>query len=170
MVKETKKLVYKKGLAVMLLESEEVVGEYESLTSKSTLRLYFKSRNSINNADKILRGQCSFDKKRVLASFEKGINGFNVKLNPAVETLLYLKFQYKTHIGKSVHFNYKNEHQGLYISETIYPSKILDISERHKLSYQLGPTANSQGTFESYLLSIKDAINEGNIIYCPTIY
>lgn len=167
-VKVTKELVYKKGLAVVIDGVEETAGEYRS-NWKTTLRLYFKSKNAISNASKILGYR--LDKKRTIEAFEKGRNGFEITLDSETAWALNMFFGYKEHIGRNGYqYLYSNDYSGCRVHERINPCNIFrGISER-TLATHLGSCADSHGTFKEYLESVLSKINKGQTYYCPNIY
>ncbi|MCK9470676.1 MAG: hypothetical protein M0Q88_02855 [Bacilli bacterium] len=167
-VKTTKALEYKKGLAVVIEEVEEISGEYRS-SWKTTIRLYFKSKNAITNASKILGFK--LDKKRTLEDYERGKNGFRVNIDGETEWVLKTIFGYKDHIAQSGYFfSYFNEHSGNRIHKRINPSDIYKGITERELDMNLGSTANGNGTFKMYLDMIIEKINKGQINYCSNIY
>lgn len=166
-IKETKELVYKKGLAVVRVSVEEVAGEYRS-SWNTTLRLYFKSKNAINNASKILGYK--LDKKSTTEAFEKGRNGFEVSLDGNTAWMLNSIFGYKEHIGRNGYiFNYINDYTSKRVSARINPNDIYKGMDERTLDINLGSCADSYGTFKDYLDSVIYNINAGTVYYCPGI-
>ncbi|MCQ4925052.1 hypothetical protein NE686_18265 [Tissierella carlieri] len=167
-LKITKELVYKKGLAVVIKEVEETASEYRS-DWKTTLMLYFKSKNAITNASKILGYK--LDKKRAIEAFDKGKNGFQVTLDGETAWILQTTFGYKDHIGKNGYlFIYSNDYSDSRINERVNPPDIFKGISESTLEKSIGSCADSHGTFKEYLESILVKINKGSICYCPSVY
>lgn len=166
-------MVYKKGLAVVIEEVIQEGSEYDC-KHEVVIRLYFKSKNAINNASKILGYK--LDKKRTVEAFERGKNGFSVRLDSQTEFVLKTYFGYKNHINKSgFYYSYQNHYSDSRVSGRIYVKNIIKPEKRYEgfdlydLETSLGSVADSNGTFKMYLDELARRIEVGQIIYCPSV-
>lgn len=168
-LKVSKEMVYKKGLAVVVDRIEKINGEYHPISSKMELRLYFKSKNAINNVSKILGHK--LNKKQALNDFEIGRKFARVIIDDNDEYMLSSVFAYKEHIDRNGYiYSHRDEYCDSSLCERVNPGNLFKgISERN-LDMYLGPTADVEGTFREYLESIVEKINKGTVIYCPFIY
>ena len=166
-------MVYKKGLAVVV---EKVIHEGSEYDCKHevVIRLYFKSKNAINNASKILGYK--LDKKSTIEAFKKGKNGFSVRIDSHTEFVLKTFFGYKNHIDKNgFYYSYQNHYSDERVAGRINAKYILDLKTRYNgfdlynLETSLGSVADSNGTFKMYLDELANRIKEGQIIYCPSV-
>lgn len=172
-VKARNEMVYKKGLAVVVEEVIQQGTEYDQ-SHETVVKLFFKSKNAINNACKILGYK--LNKKKTIQAFERGMNGFVVRLDSQTEFALKVYFDYKNHIGRNgFYFNYQNHYSDSRVSGRIYAKNILDLKNRYAgfdlydLETSLGSVADSDGTFKNYLDRLADMLEEGYIIYCPSV-
>lgn len=167
-MKITKELVYKKGIAIVLLAEEETASEYSG-ECKYRVELYFKSKNAISNAARILGYK--LERKKTLESYVRGRNGFIVDLNEDDMYELKAFFQCKNHIGGGgYYYSYENHYSDTRIHQRINPSNIFHGIDDRVLETGLGSCADSTGTFGEYLSSIVNKIEAGIIYYCPNIY
>lgn len=166
-MKIKRELVYKKGLAIVLTQIEEEASEYKEDRNYG-LRLYFKSKNAINNACKILGYK--LDKKRTVEAFERGRNGFDVYLDSMAYYILQSTFGASPHIGgDGYYFSYNNHYSDNRLSERVNPKNIFDNIDERSLETYLGSCANSDGNFRDYLEGVLARLESGSIYYCPSI-
>lgn len=169
-VKETNKLVYKRGLAVQIRGIEERAGEYHGEEEKMMLTLHFNSKNAINNASKILGYRLGRDKKGLITNFERGYKKHDVYLDSRDVWALSIYFKFKFHIGSSGYtYEYNNDYSGARFHERVNPRDIFKGVNQRSLETYLGTVADSRGTFEEYLESVLKRIDGGHFIYCPQL-
>lgn len=169
-VKESKKLVYKRGLAVELRGIEERAGEYHIESDKMKLTLHFSSKNAINNASRILGYKLLRTRKDLIALFERGYKKHDVYLDSMDVSALSIYFKFKFHIGaEGYHYNYHNYYSDARFSEKVNPKDIFKGISKRSLDTYLGTVADGDITFGEYLQSVLERIDEGHFIYCPQV-
>lgn len=166
-MKSKKELVYKKGLAVQILEVEETASEY-SQDCNYKMKLFFKSKNAISKACSILGYK--LDKKRATEAFLRGRNGFEVNMDAHTYFVIEKTFECIGHIGRyGYRYYFNNHYTSRRVSEIVNPVDIYRGISEDTLDINLGSCANSEGTFKEALENVLKNIDEGRLYYCPSL-
>lgn len=148
-------LLYKKGVAVVLLSMDERGSEYDSDT-RCKVQLHFKSKAAINRVGKLL-GEIYFNKKEMLAQYEKGFKSKTVEIDLYQEG----RIEGGQNIVKKLDFYYTNDYSGTRLNATLDPRVSLT---KEQEDFYTGSVADGE-PLSSYFQYLQGAIIKGDIRY-----
>lgn len=148
-------LKFKKGLAIVIRGLDEEAAEYSS-NCDYQVQMHFKSKAAINRVGVEL-GKMRFDKKRMLANYERGIKSTNLHLSS--NDLFTLEAG--LNIYRTINFYYKNGHTGQHYSLEIDPTQPLAKEYENKYT---GSTADGE-PLSKYYNGIQEQIVKGGYTY-----